>query len=384
MIGQALGHYRIVEKIGAGGMGEVYEAEDSHLQRRVALKLLPEGMVSDSNAVERFIREAQAASALNHPNIVTIHEIGESGTNRFIVMEFILGRTLRTMIGPSVDLELLARIGEQVAKALAVAHAAGIVHRDVKPENIMVRNDGYVKVLDFGLARLVPTSSSATLATAGNNTEAGTILGTVAYMSPEQARGEVTSSATDMFSLGTVLYEMSTGQHPFPADSQIGVLHAILSQAPLPPSRLNTDVPAVLDALILRLLEKDPRLRPTAPEVESELRGFTGTHVGNERTRVVLPVERHTVGRKRELAELGTAFDSAESGRGLLMCVAGEPGIGKTTLAEDFLAGLGGRNCSIARGKCSERLAGTEAYLPILEALESLLHGEASVPWPVS
>jgi len=381
MIGQALGHYRIVEKIGTGGMGEVYEAEDSHLHRRVALKLLPERIMGDATAVARFIREARAASALNHPNIVTVHDIGESGTNRFIVMEFIMGRTLRKMIEQGVDLASLPRIGEQVAKALAVAHAAGIVHRDIKPDNIMLRDDGYVKVLDFGLARLVPSGSSPTLATVVDNTEVGTVLGTARYMSPEQARGEATDSATDMFSLGIVLYELSTGQHPFPADSQIGVLHAILSQSPVPPSRLNAEVPAVLDSLILRLLEKDARLRPTAPEVESDLYALTGTPATGKGTRGVVSIERRTVGRKRELAELRAAFDSAESGRGLLMCVAGEPGIGKTTLAEDFLAGLvaGGLNGSIARGRCSERLAGTEAYLPILEALESLLHAEGSV-----
>jgi len=381
MIGQTLGHYRIVEKIGAGGMGEVYQAEDSMLRRRVALKFLPERVVGDPVAVERFVREARAASALNHPNIVTIHEIGETGSNRFIVMEFIEGRTLRKMIGHGVDLESLARIGEQVAKALAVAHAAAIVHRDIKPDNIMVRDDGYVKVLDFGLARLVPTAAVRSLAATAGNTEAGAILGTVRYMSPEQARGEVADSATDIFSFGIVLYELSTGQHPFPADSQIGVLHAILSQTPLRPSRLNPEVPAVLDSLILRLLEKDARLRPSATEVESELGELTGTRGGNKASPGVVPIERHTVGRKRELAELRAAFDSAESGRGLLMCVAGEPGMGKTTLVEDFLAALvaGGRACSIARGRCSERLAGTEAYLPLLEALESLLNGEASV-----
>lgn len=156
MIGQTLGHYRVVEKIGAGGMGEVYQAEDSKLRRRVALKFLPERIVGDPAAVERFVREARAASALNHPNIVTIHEIGETGSNRFIVMEFIQGCTLRKMIGYGADLESFARIGEQVAKALAVAHAAGIVHRDIKPDNIMVREDGYVKVLDFGLAVSFP------------------------------------------------------------------------------------------------------------------------------------------------------------------------------------------------------------------------------------
>ncbi len=379
MIGQTLGHYRIIEKVGAGGMGEVYQAEDSQLRRRVALKFLPERIVADPTAVERFVREARAASALNHPNIVTIHEIGETGANRFIVMEFIVGSTLRKMVGQGMDLASLARIGEQVAKALSVAHAAGIVHRDIKPDNIMVRDDGYVKVLDFGLARLVPTGSSPTFATA--DTAAGTVLGTARYMSPEQARGEMTDSATDMFSFGIVLYELSTGRHPFPADSQIGVLHAILSQTPLPPSRLNAQVPAVFDSLILRLLEKDARLRPAASEVESELRALTGSQVSSSETRGVVPRERHTVGRKFELGELRAAFDSAVAGRGLVMCVAGEPGIGKTTLVEDFLAGLvaGGCHCSIARGKCSERLAGTEAYLPILEAIESLLHGEESV-----
>jgi tetratricopeptide (TPR) repeat protein len=379
MIGQTLGRYRIIEKVGAGGMGEVYQAEDCQLLRRVALKFLPERIVTDPTAVERFVREARAASALNHPNIVTIHEIGEIGANRFIVMEFIVGSTLRKMVGQGMDLASLARIGEQVAKALSVAHAAGIVHRDIKPDNIMVRDDGYVKVLDFGLARLVPTGSSPTFATA--DTAAGTVLGTARYMSPEQARGEMTDSATDMFSLGIVLYELSTGRHPFSADSQIGVLHAILSQTPLPPSRLNAQVPAVFDSLMLRLLEKDARLRPAASEVESELRALTGSQVSSPETRGVVPIERHTVGRKRELAELRTAFDSAVAGRGMVMSVAGEPGIGKTTLVEDFLAGLvaGGCHCSIARGKCSERLAGTEAYLPILEAIESLLHGEESV-----
>ncbi len=379
MIGQTLGHYRIIEKVGAGGMGEVYQAEDSQLLRRVALKFLPERIVADPTAVERFVREARAASALNHPNIVTIHEIGESGANRFIVMEFIVGSTLRKMVGQGMDLASLARIGEQVAKALSVAHAAGIVHRDIKPDNIMVRDDGYVKVLDFGLARLVPTGSSPTFATA--DTAAGTVLGTARYMSPEQARGEKTDSATDMFSLGIVLYELSTGRHPFPADSQIGVLHAILSQTPLPPSRLNAQVPALLDSLILRLLEKDARLRPAASEVESELRALTGSQVSSPETRGVVPRERHTVGRKFELGELRAAFDSAVAGRGLVMCVAGEPGIGKTTLVEDFLAGLvaAGCQCSIARGKCSERLAGTEAYLPILEAIESLLQGGESI-----
>ncbi len=201
-----LSHYRIVSKIGAGGMGEVYLAADTRLDRQVALKLLPAEFTQDADRVRRFIQEAKAASALNHPNIITVHDIGESETGRFIVMELVTGRTLRAVIAEGNSAETLLSLGSQMAKALSAAHAAGITHRDIKPDNIMVRDDGYVKVLDFGLARLLPTKTNdSEAATLAQQTMPGTLMGTVAYMSPEQARGEVVSHPSDIFALGIVL-----------------------------------------------------------------------------------------------------------------------------------------------------------------------------------
>src|SRR5262249_37331882 len=193
----------------------------------------------------------------------------------------------------------------------------------------------------------------------------------------EQAKGETASSASDIFALGIVLYELAVGQHPFPADSQVGVLHAIVAQPPLPPARLNPEIPASLEGLLLRMLEKDPRLRPSAAEVDVGLSELARITSGPQAGSGLLFIQRHMVGRQAELAELRAGFESAAAGRGLLLCVAGEPGLGKTTLVEEFLGELaaGERTCRLARGRCSERLAGTEAYLPFLEALDSLLHG---------
>jgi len=374
--GTLITHYRILSKIGAGGMGEVYLAEDTRLDRQVALKLLPAEFTQDADRVRRFIQEAKAASALNHPHIVTIHEIGEADAGRFIVMELVQGQTLRTMPKPCAP-DLLVNLGCQIARALTATHAAGITHRDIKPDNIMLRDDGYVKVLDFGLARLMPaTATDSEAATLMQQTTPGSLLGTVAYMSPEQARGEPVTHATDIFALGIVFYELATGQHPFKADSLVGMLHAINSQTPAPLARLNPGLPVALDSLILRMLEKDARLRPTAAEVDQALGELTGRSGSGQLQRPAAKpaIERHTVGREKERAELRAGFESAMNGRGQLFCVAGEPGIGKTTLVEDFLAELAVEGqCTIARGRCSERLAGTEAYLPLLEALESLL-----------
>ncbi len=384
-----LSHYRIVRQLGAGGMGEVYLAEDKRLRRKVAIKLLPAELTRDADRVRRFEQEAQAASALNHPNIITIYDIGESEAGRFIVMEYVEGRTLRKLINESITLDALAHLGGQIAKALSVAHAAGITHRDIKPDNIMARDDGYVKILDFGLARLVPTELDKEGATL-NNTMQGVLLGTVAYMSPEQARGGPVTHASDVFSLGLIFYEMATGRRPFVTDSILGTLNAVATQAPFRPSRLNPGIPLALETLILRMLEKDARLRPTAAEIEAALRAMEGQRDGETeglRERdflsvspslppsVSLSLHPHTVGRKKELSELRAGLASAAAGRGLLLCVAGEPGIGKTTLVEDFLSDLEarGQSCLVARGQCSERLAGTEAYLPWLEALDSLL-----------
>jgi tetratricopeptide (TPR) repeat protein len=377
MIGQTIAHYQILDKLGEGGMGVVYKARDTHLDRFVAIKVLPPEKVADPERKRRFGQEAKAASALNHPNIITIHDISESEAGQFIVMELIEGRTLRALAGSS--LQPVCQIGSQAARALAAAHAAGIVHRDIKPENIMVRDDGFVKVLDFGLARVLPTPRPAEETQTAPITGPGMLLGTVRYMSPEQGRGEATSSATDVFSLGIVLYELAAARHPFAADSQLGTLNAILSQPVLPPSRLKPEIAPAFEALVLRMLEKDPRLRPTAAEVESALAELAGQAPRQVPAAPSFVIRRHTVGRQRELAELQAALQSAASGRGLMLCLAGEAGIGKTTVVENFFAEVinQGRLCYIARGRCSERLAGSEAYLPLLEALESLLHGEA-------
>jgi tetratricopeptide (TPR) repeat protein len=377
---KVIGGYEILGELGRGGMGVVFRARDSRLGREVALKVLPTSAAGDRDALARFQREARTASALNHPHICTIHDLGEHQGQPFFVMELVQGRTLRVLAAQRPPLGDVIRLAGQVARALAAAHAAGIVHRDVKPENIMVRADGYVKVLDFGLARpfLVETPASDR---ATDITGPGIILGTVRYMSPEQARGETVASASDVFSLGLVLYELLTGQHPFQAASRLEVMHAILSRPPLPVARLIPEVPLALDALLLAMLEKDSRLRPSAAEVDRILTGLSGSVGGSVAGPTPVPLRRRSVGRGKEREEMQRAFESACAGRGLLLGVAGEPGIGKTTLVEDVLAEVAGVPvaCSVARGSCSERLAGTGAYLPLLEALDSLLHGREGV-----
>ena len=374
--GARLGSYRVVAPLGAGGMGHVYRARDARLGRDVAVKVVNEHLTRDPSVVDRFVREARAASRLNHPNIVTIHEIGEAEGGRFIVMELVEGRTLRAMAADRVPWESVVDVGRQIAKALAAAHAAGIVHRDVKPENVMVRDDGLVKVLDFGLARLLPNHGEAADTATASGTEAGVVLGTLRYMAPEQARGEAVERAADVFALGLVLYELATGRHPFGADTSLGIVGAIASDAALPPSRLNTEIPAALDAVLLQMLDKDPRRRPTAADMDALLAHMSAAVPVTRAGRDPRAVPRTSVGRERELAALHAAFDSAAAGNGLLVCVAGEPGIGKTTLVEDFLADIETKSLArVARGRCSERLAGTEAYLPWLEALENAVRG---------
>src|SRR6266851_364485 len=267
-----LSHYRIVSKLGAGGMGEVWLAEDTRLDRKVALKLLPAEFTQDAERLRRFTQEAKAASALNHPNIISVYDIGECETGRFIVMEFVAGRTLRAVIAKDNSLETFFTLGAQMARALSAAHAAGITHRDIKPDNIMVRDDGYVKMLDFGLARLLPTTSSDPEAmTLAQQTTPGTVMGTLAYMSPEQASGQTVGSPSDIFALGIVLYELATGRHPFKSETMIGYLHAITSQVPASMSSLKSHLPVALDDLILRMMEKDANSRPTASEVAQAL-----------------------------------------------------------------------------------------------------------------
>ena len=340
-----VGAYDIVSLIGRGGMGEVYEAHDTRLDRKVALKLVRPALTGNAEAVRRFEQEARAASSLNHPNIVTIYEIGDMDGRRFLAMELVEGHSLSALVRRPVAPDAVARMGAQLAKALSVAHAAGIVHRDIKPENIMVRADGYVKLLDFGLARLVQ-QPAATRLPDDAATQVRTILGTPRYMSPEQARGETVTGASDVFSLGVVLFELAEGAHPFEA-ATTGAASAVQPQAvPTPRPRI-PDMPA-LERLLLRMLETHEAARPSVSDVAAELTklAVAASHPvelgaltarGEPRVHNLPPQRTPLIGRAAEIADVkGRLLDPAVR----LLTFTGPGGTGKTRLAIQVAADL--------------------------------------------
>ena len=372
-----LSRYELIGEIGRGGMGIVYQARDRRLGRRVCLKSLHPEMSQHQDRLARFRREAKIVSSLNHPNICTIFELEECDVHPCLVLEWIEGHTFREYCGKQNDPASITDLIAQVAMALNAAHAAGVIHRDLKPENLMVRSDGVVKVLDFGLARLAESHQPSSSCDETRTAE-GAMLGTAKYMSPEQARGETATAASDIFSLGIVFYELLAGRHPFPGAFLAAILNAIVESDPTPGLTGHPALHPRLNELVCGMLEKQPQHRPTAAEVAEALRSIcmeTNSEQG-ELINIVTEKARTVVGRESELRDLWRAYAEAEAGRGSAIFISGEPGIGKTTLLESFVDSVARRKgVSLLHGRCSQRLSSSDAYLPVLDALARCLNG---------
>jgi serine/threonine protein kinase len=391
--GTILSRYELLGRLGAGGMGVVYKARDTRLHRIVALKFLTEAHTREPEALKRFEREARAASALNHPNICTVYDIGEHDNRPFLILEFLEGETLQDRIqrGPLTIDEILD-FGIQISDSLDAAHQKGIIHRDIKPANIFLTARGGVKVLDFGVAKLYGAEDRDRLSNAFTATNSGCILGTAAYMSPEQARGEELDARTDLFSLGAVLYEMAIGRPSFPGGTVPMVFDALLHRDPAPVDEIAPHLPARLSEIVSRALEKNREYRyRNALAILSALKDLkrdlqSGQYQPGAAALpkgIPLSTEARTfVGREREITRLTQHFERMLGGAGTLVFLSGEAGIGKSTLAEEFIRSVRATHpeVMIATGRSVEQYGIRESYLPFLEALSALLRNQSDFP----